>query len=68
MSVINVRNEELEKMKRDAPLSEASMYAEFHRISASKENIVRTICGFSKVMNYEQQNLLYMNGFVLLIY
>ena len=39
-------NEELEKMKRDAPLmSEAFMYTEFHRNSASKENIVRTMCG-----------------------
>ena len=36
-------NEELEKMK-----SEALMYAEFHRSSASKDNIVRTMCGFFK--------------------
>ena len=36
-------------MKRDAPLmSEALMYAEFHRISAPKDNIVRTMCGFFK--------------------
>ena len=36
-------------MKKDAPLmSEALMYAEFHRSSASKENIVRTMCGFFK--------------------
>ena len=34
-------------MKKDAPLmSEALMYAEFHRSSASKENIDRTMCGF----------------------
>ena len=38
-----------EKMKKDAPLmSEALMYAEFHRSSASKENIVRTMGGFFK--------------------
>ena len=41
--------EELEKMKKDTPLmSEALMYAEFHRRSASKENIVRTMCVFFK--------------------
>ena len=34
-------------MKRDAPLvNEVLMYAEFHRNSASKENIVNTMCGF----------------------
>ena len=36
-------------MKKDTPLmSEALMYAEFHRNNASKENIVRTMCGFFK--------------------
>ena len=55
-------------------MTKALMYAEFHRNSASEENMVRTMYGLfksdelRKVMNYEQQNLLYMNGFVLLIY
>ena len=36
-------------MRKDAPLmSETLMYAEFHRSRASKENIVRTMCGFFK--------------------
>ena len=36
-------------MKRDAKLmSESLMYAAFHRNSASKENIFRTMCGFFK--------------------
>ena len=37
----------VQQLKADAPLmSEALMYAEFHRSSASKENIVNTMCGF----------------------
>ena len=37
----------VQQLKADAPLmSEALMYAEFHRSSASKENIVNTMCDF----------------------
>ena len=35
-------------MKRGAPIMNEA-YAEFHRDSASKENIVRTMCGFFKI-------------------
>ena len=57
-------NEPLKKMKRDAsPMREALMYTEFHRNSATKDNIVRTMCGFFKSDELRTTNYLVYEQF-----